>query len=1177
MTDSHATAVCPKCGRPLAADAPRGLCRKCLLSGILGGGAAPTPASGEGGTGKPWLPRGFGQYELLKEIDRGAMGIVYQARQTQLHRLVAVKVMASGRFAAPDFVQRFRTEAEAVASLDHPNIVPVYEVGECEGQPFFSMKLVEGGSLAARIANQQAPIGQAAAELLMKLSRAVHYAHQRGILHRDIKPGNVLLDAQGEPHLTDFGLAKLVERESTLTRTMALLGTPSYMSPEQARGESKQLTTAVDVYGLGAVFYELLTGQPPFAGGTTMETVRQVLEKEPRRPAAVKPGTDRDLETICLKCLAKEPSRRYGSAEALANDLERWMRHEPILARPIGRLERMAKLVRRHPLAAAFSAVTLLLIGLSVLTLLRANVRVAAAQKTEAALRRQAEHEADAKRRQLIRLSVGTGNRLVEEGQSFAALLWFTQSMRLENGDANREDVHRRRFAAVLRQAPELAQIWFHGSFVESIEFSPNGAKVASSGLDGDARVWDVLAAQAPIAPLAHGEGARGVKFTPDGTRLFAVDALQNLRFWDITTGEPLGAPRPTTANYTEGVHFSPDGRWLAVPTKDGVQLYDAKTDVPGPLLSSPASAVWVHFNADGRHLVARQDRDLHLWTFVAGQWASHQLTHPGMLRGSDFSHDGRAIATTTLRTLFVWNLADGKPARAPIQMNSDLFDCRFSADDRWLATATWDGAVRIFDVESARLVSDPLRHRAGVAQCVFSPDGQQLATASWDHTARLWDPRTGVATSPSLPHGGYVSSVSFSPDGSRLATGGQDETVRLWNLRTNSGTRFNVRHEAGVSGVYYSPDSQRLLSCGHDHRACIWDARTGRLLLSLPKVPQLLIQAGFSPDGKRLFTACADGAARLFDAESGAELVPAMRHTQRLAWVAFSPDGRRLVTASRDGTARVWNTTNGEPVTPLLRHGGALTQATFSPDGRRVLTASDDRTAQLWDSQTGERVGPAMTHVSEVAHAEFSPDGQRLVTACSDRTQLPRVAQIWDVGTGKPIGPPLPHTDGVLWAEFSRNGRYVATGGEDRVAVIWDAATGARLTPAMTHSSYVTEARFSPDGRLLLTVSGAGSDFTARVWECATGEPVTPPLQHSASPLAGVWSPDGRDVAIGTADGSISVWDVSPVNDSLAALQRQAEVLSAHRIEPNSGLLPLTAKEMQARWEAFTAGSSRR
>ena len=355
------------------------------------------------------LPRPFGAFELLEEVARGGMGIVYKARQTQAGRLVAVKVLLAGHFAAPDFVQRFRTEAEAVAALDHPHIVPVYDVGECEGQPFFSMKFVEGGSLAGRIARSGGRIAEReAVTWLCKLARAVHYAHQRGVLHRDIKPGNVLLDGAGEPFLTDFGLAKLAEKDSHLTRTTAMLGTPGYMSPEQARGEARELTTAVDVYGLGAVFYELLTGQPPFAGSTAMETVRQVLEREPRRPSLLRPAVDRDLETIGLKCLEKDSARRYGSAEALAEDLERWLRHEPVLARPAPLAERIAKWVRRHraAFAALVSIALVLMAGLTVsvwLTLRATDAealayrRLAESQASEARAVKAAAAETDAR------------------------------------------------------------------------------------------------------------------------------------------------------------------------------------------------------------------------------------------------------------------------------------------------------------------------------------------------------------------------------------------------------------------------------------------------------------------------------------------------------------------------------------------------------------------------------------------------------------------------------------------------------------------------------------------------------------------------------------------------------------------------------------------------------------
>src|SRR5216117_2204133 len=367
--------ICRKCGAKIFSDAPEGLCARCVLkialqmppegsvAGVADPGGMDKPSRGDAtaapdgkkATRAAELLGELGDYELLEEIGRGGQGVVFRARQKSLNRTVALKVISLGQWASKAHLKRFRLEAEAAASLDHPSIVPIYEVGERDGSCYFSMKFVEGGQLDEVVKRAPMPMLQAV-ELIAKVARTVHYAHEHSILHRDIKPGNILLDAKGEPHLTDFGLARLIETESTVTRTLEVLGTPSYMAPEQAVGNNDAVSSVTDVYGLGAVFYQLLTGQPPFAGGTTYETIKLLLDTEPRQPRVLNPKIDRDLSTICLKCLEKDPKRRYSSALALAEDLEHWLKHEPIQARRTGILARGKRWVRRNPTSALLAA-----------------------------------------------------------------------------------------------------------------------------------------------------------------------------------------------------------------------------------------------------------------------------------------------------------------------------------------------------------------------------------------------------------------------------------------------------------------------------------------------------------------------------------------------------------------------------------------------------------------------------------------------------------------------------------------------------------------------------------------------------------------------------------------------------------------------------------------------------
>jgi eukaryotic-like serine/threonine-protein kinase len=390
-------ARCPGCGRALGSNAPHSLCPACLLHAVLDeNDEKPLVTAGPPRFSSAAKVRYFGDYALLEEIAQGGMGVVYKARQLNLNRQVALKMILGGKLASAADLQRFRSEAEAVANLDHPNIVPIYEIGEHEGQQYFAMKLIEGPSLAEMLLRDGFRFSaKETARLIATLARAIHCAHQHGILHRDLKPANILIDAQGEPHITDFGLAKNIKTSNDITLSGTVIGTPAYMAPEQAAGRGKEVTTAADVYSLGAILYELLTGRPPFQGSTVLETLRKVTDEEPARPSTVNRRFNRDLDTICLKCLEKDPQRRYGSAEALADDLDRWRHHEPILARRVSVGERVWKAARRRPaLAALFATAGAALITITVISITM-GLRIAASEQAALAEAERAYRESE--------------------------------------------------------------------------------------------------------------------------------------------------------------------------------------------------------------------------------------------------------------------------------------------------------------------------------------------------------------------------------------------------------------------------------------------------------------------------------------------------------------------------------------------------------------------------------------------------------------------------------------------------------------------------------------------------------------------------------------------------------------------------------------------------------------
>jgi len=1185
--------TCNACGHSLPADAPGGLCPVCLRREFLSDEpeAAPPPKAGDV----------FGDYQLLSQIARGGMGIVYRAHQRGLDRFVALKLIDSRQESLPEFVARFETEARAAASLDHPNVVPIYEIGEHDGRHFFTMKLVEGQSLSQRLSrtdkraasrDAQEPLSvQECASLLAKVARAVHHAHQRGVLHRDLKPSNILLDAQGEPHLTDFGLACLLETDSFITKSSAAVGTPAYMSPEQAAGGARNLTTASDIFSLGGILYELLSGRPPFLGDTPLETMRKVVEEEPvplraasrlpllqRRtrieplqssraePAqAGTPNVDRDLEIICFKCLAKEAEARYPTALALAEDLERWLRREPIQARPVRPVERVLKWMRRRPKVAALVVLLNVVFALGLAGILWMSIRLAAKAKES--------HE------RLVRMNIAAGNRLVENSDYLSGLLWFSEALRLEQGDAAREEIHRYRLDATLRHSPRLLQVLFHEGALTSLEFSPDGGRLLTASEDKTARVWGVASGEPLTPPLPHEDTLGAACWSPDGRTALTMSRDGVAKVWDATSGQTIATLpqpadfRPVFDRIDPMASFSPDGRWvLTVFGSFAARVWEAGT---GKLILTLAHSNLVYdaaFSPDGRFIITgSNDRTARIWEAATGKPTGVILRHKHWVNRVRFSADGARVLTVNDRKwLQVWDWAAGNPLSPPFGQDYVLFDASFSPDGQSVLSAGWDMTARLWETTTGRQFAQ-LNHPAGLHRARFSPDGTRIVTVSDDRGVRVWDSIKGKLMPSVLPGD---SRVAFSSNGRLLATASLDGIVRVWDLSGGNSVIRTFSHDE-VIVAEFSPDERYVVtaSTGPEHNARVYDASTGQLVTPPMQHSRIVRQAVFSPDSRRLLTASDDGTARLWEVPTGKEICPPMQHVRPVRRAAFNRDGTRVVTACDDGAARIWDAASGRLAMPPLTHSNAVVSAEFSPDGRLIVTASLDQTARLWDAFTGKPISLTLLHPQPVYVAAFSPDGRRVVTVCSsqgrgaERTRS--FGQVWDVATGQRRGSPLRHDHVVYYAEFGPDGRRVVTTSQDGTARVWDASTGRQLASSLRYGRALVQARFSPDGR---RVAVGTSEGVVQILDAATGEAITPqlvqPALHSLIDLR--FSADGQRLLIASGAQTVSLRSLPKTDLPVEDLLLQAQVLSGYKVEDVAGMVPLTPTELSNAWHTL-------
>jgi eukaryotic-like serine/threonine-protein kinase len=985
-------AVCGECGRELASSAVGGLCPRCLfgagLSLLSPDDDAVHPAEPSAPSAK--LPRRFGGYELLSEIARGGMGVVYRARQLSLDRIVAVKMLLFGQFSSDEFVRRFKAEASSAAVLQHPNIVAIHEIGEHEGQHFFSMEYVEGRDLAALLREKPMPAREAAAHL-EALARTVHYAHQRGVLHRDLKPSNVLIDVSGNLRLTDFGLAKRVGGAGEISTSGQVLGSPNYMPPEQAASDRGPVGPASEVYSLGAILFHLLTGRAPLLADSLEATLLSVLHDEPIAPRLLNRSVPRDLETICLKCLEKNSLHRYQTAEELADDLGRFVRGEPIRARPSTPIEKVFRWCRRKPAAAAAVTLLLLITAGSVMTA-RHLSHLQASARWDSYVSEVSRAQEEWQQRRFAEAFFHLQRQIPRDGAPDLRGFEWQHLWSLSRGNCS----------ARLPQQPDV---------VSWLSFSPDSSSLAMFGWDAmrAVEIWDV-AGRRKQWTIPHATSVGG--YSDDGEMFIAGVSDDSIVAYNPRNGALLS----TIPHAGSIVAFA--ARAKQVVTIDGgrvLKLRDLKSGRTVLNLTNAARRFFdvgrnapVAISSDGKWLALvragdpteAMDQGIELWSAESGALHAY-CPHRRQIRIVQFSPTGNLLALADGDgEVVLWNW--GKDEKRTIQAHTlPVQSLALSANGELLATGASDESVKLWDVRTLRQKPQKFSGQIGtVWSLAFSPNQQTLASASRDMPINLWK----VEPPPQPPaitnlNSEKIGNFVFSADGKWMAGGCRDNQVRVWEV-SSSVEKFHLRGMGYV--VAFDPTGKRLLVGDESGAGYWWDFVSGKR----ERVPDHdgigeITCAEFSPDRRIAALGHKSGKVELMEIGTSKRIGIYEGHHDAVLSITFTPDGRQFATGARDKEIRFWdvNVTN-QSREVCSEHKGGVAGLAISSDGRTMVSGCSASTIKFWDLHHLDRsLGARSWHRSAIRSLAFSPDGKRVASGSADHT-----VKLWDFNSRRAL-----------------------------------------------------------------------------------------------------------------------------------------------------------------------------